>query len=375
MASSEAPRQYDFKKAKDEVKSRGLKFVRACLDALGVRWEPSGDHTFVQGWPASGRDSFCVFANGTWKDFNPKGALSIDHGDMVALAAVMRNETTVEALKWVYFQLGWGPDVAAKRLTDAELIARDEAIRKRREEDEARRAAEEDEESESLSKQYLSLPFGMETLVQTYYEYDRGVIFGADGLDHLTRTLRFKAECLFKHPDGTGEYFPAQIAPHFHKGRIVGLHRTYLRLDGKGKAKPGVDAKGKALSVKKNIGRKGIIPLHKGDGNLSVAEAIRRNHKTVTVFSEGIEDAIVAAYYKPEYRAWAYSDKGNLAKAVWPEIASAAIVLLDNDGDTEEEQARASAKVRANFEAQAQGRPLKFFRSQIGNDISDWHKA
>ena len=369
MASSNpADRAYNFAEAKADAASRGVKWVRACLDDLRVKYHENGVHSFVQGYPAKGTDSFCVFPNGTWKDFNGGEA-----GDLVALAQLVQPWSALEALQWLYGRLGKAPAFGGKRLSDAEIAARDEEARQRKAADDAAKAAQEDKDAKRYGSRYVALPFAQGTIVQRYYEAHRGVIFGPDGLDHLTRTLRFEDDALYKYPDGAEELLPAQIAPYFKGGRVVGLHRTYLRRDGLAKAYCGLDDKGKPLPVKKNLGKKGIIPLYKGDGNLSVGDAIRKKHQTVLVISEGIEDGVVAAYYRPDYRVWATGDKGGLTAFGWPEIASGVIVLIDNDGSTEAEQERAFAKVKAHWEAEAQGRPLKFFRSQIGKDITDWH--
>lgn len=372
MASSE--RRYDFGAAKREVAARrNARFVRDCLDDLGLRYDSNGIYTFLEpGHLARSHASFCVFANGSFKDFSAQG--SGEQGDLVALASLAHGWTPMESLQWLYGRLGWAPAAAGKRLSDAELLARDAEARARREADEALQARADDEDAKYFFKRYNALPYAAETVVQTYYEVTRGVVFGPDGLDHLSHSLRFQADAIFRYPDGGEELLPTQVAPFFKKGRVCGLHRTFLAHDGRSKAKVGLDARGKPLPVKKMLGKKGIIPLHKGVGGYSAAEALRRGHKSPLILAEGNEDAIVGAYYKPKYRAWAAGDKDNLAKIAWPDIANVLIVMLDNDGDTAEVQEKNAAKVKAHFEAQAAGRPLVFFRAGDGaKDISDWH--
>ncbi len=121
------------------------------------------------------------------------------------------------------------------------------------------------------------------------------------------------------------------------------------------------------------FGSKGIIPLHKGEGNLSAGEAVKRGVKGVLAICEGIEDALTVAMYQPGYRVWAAGDKGNMLRIPWPEIASAVVLVADNDGDTEEEQAANFAAVEAHWRSMANGRPVKVARSMSGKDFNDWH--
>ena len=372
MVSSEGTtRQYDFPRAKIEASSRGVKWVRACLDDLQLRYVESGIHTFVQDYPAIGTDSFCVFPNGTFKDFNGG-----DQGDLVALCGLVRSCSPMDGLKWLYGRLGWGPDVNGQRLSDAQLMARDAEARRLREAADAKREAAADEYSDKLASRYLALPFGLGTIVQTYFEASRGIIYGPDGTDHLTRTLRYQADAVFKYPDGGEELLPAMLAPFYDlkmTGRLVGLHRTYLKLDGSSKAWCGLNEKGKPLPVKKMLGRKGIIPLHKGEGNLSAKEALKRGHTGDLVICEGIEDGETVHYYQPGYRIWAAGDKDNMARIVWPDFASRVMLIADNDGSTPEEQEANFAKVEKRWREMAQGRPLEVRRSLNGKDFNDWH--
>jgi len=163
------------------------------------------------------------------------------------------------------------------------------------------------------------------------------------------------------------------VAPFLKAGKVCGLHRTFLRKDGLCKAVPGNDAKGRPLPAKLMWGTKGTIPIHKGEGSLSAGEAMRRKWRGVLAVCEGIEDGFTVAMYQPGYRVWAAGDKGNMARLLWPEIASAVVLIADNDGDTPEEQDANFSRVEAHWRAQAQGRPLKIARSLSGKDFNDWH--
>lgn len=368
VSSDGAVRRYDYAKVKAEFTHP--KAVRWLLDRLQLEYIERGELSYVQGWPALGGDSFCVFGNGTFKCFREESPER--KGDMIALTQLVRRESSIDALKWIYGELGWA-EASGRRLTAEELAARDAEARRRREQREREDEAKRTKKQKALTGRYLGLRFAEGTIVQTYLEASRGIDFEA--LGGVTRTLRYQDDAVYYYDYARdkdwNELLPAMVAPFFREGKIVGLHYTYLKRDGRAKAALGTDDKGKAWPSKKMQGQQGIIPLHKGAGNLSAGDALKRGVKGVLAICEGIEDALTVAMARPDYRVWAVGSKSGF-HIPWPDIASGVVLVADNDGDSEEEQERNFAAVRAHWEGQANGRPLGVARAAYGKDFNDW---
>jgi hypothetical protein len=357
----------EFKDRNADLVTRGIDTL---LNAIGFDFLVISGQIFLQPGvrsPAKGVDSCAVFKNGTWKDFKDG-----EHGDLIELIRRAQGfEKPIEALKWARGFLGLGPLVSGRRISDEEMAAADRRARERIQAEEVKRA----EDEEASAARYFQLPAAAGTLVQTYLETARRIDF--DYLGHFPGVLKFEEDARYYY-DGdvrNFEMLPAMVAAMYRRGRIVGIHRTFLKPDGSDKADLGLDPRGKPYKVRKYRGSKGIIPLHKGETGLAAAEAKRRNKKSTLAVCEGIEDALSVAMARPDYRVWAAGDKDNMAKIDWPDIASGVVLVADNDGDTPEEQERNFAKVEARWRGMAQGRPLVVRRSLHGKDFNDWLRA
>jgi hypothetical protein len=141
------------------------------------------------------------------------------------------------------------------------------------------------------------------------------------GIGHLVACadLRFHSAC--SHPSGTLERpvrQPALVAAvRDVTGKFVGVHRTYLRRDGSGKAE--------VEPAKASLG-----PISGAAVRLAPIEQVLELGKLVV--AEGIESAASAALLL-RLPAWAAMSAGNLAKHLeLPEDASNVVIAADPDG-------------------------------------------
>lgn len=147
-----------------------------------------------------------------------------------------------------------------------------------------------------------------------------------------------------KRPRDGKSYHPALLAAMspVNGGPNAGLHRTYLRGDGLGKA----DVPG----AKKMIGQVSgcAINIWRGETGLSPGEAAKRGIKTPLLVCEGIEDALSIVSKRPDLRVWALGSLAQLASLPRPECASNLIIFADNDWEgsaAAEQLERASARL------------------------------
>jgi putative DNA primase/helicase len=169
------------------------------------------------------------------------------------------------------------------------------------------------------------------------------------GIGHLITCseLRFRADC--PHPSGSLERLvrlPALVAAvRDADGRLVGVHRTYLKRDGSGKAE--------AEPQKASVGnvRGGAVRLSPLEHVLNVGEL---------VLAEGIESAGSAAILL-SLPAWAALSAGNLASGV---ILPAGIrkVAIAADRDAPDKQNRCAGQDAARaawFRFRREGRAVR----------------
>ena len=141
----------------------------------------------------------------------------------------------------------------------------------------------------------------------TAYLKARGIDVAA--LGGMPASLRFHPQVLYKE---TGERMPAMLAPIVNKNReIVAVHRTYLKVDGSGKA----DVE-KAKMVLGNFGG-GYIPLIAATEHLNIAE--------------GIETALSARLLGATGGLWSCVSLSNLQNLIIPPQVTQITILADND--------------------------------------------
>ena len=180
------------------------------------------------------------------------------------------------------------------------------------------------------------------TLVETYLAA-RGIDVGVIG--GVPPTIRFHPA--LKHRD-TGLYLPAMVAAvQAPDGRIAGIHRTFLRMDGAGKA--GV------VSPKKMGGVcwGGVIRLCSAAGRMGVAEGIETALSVMTVSGLPV---------------WAAGSLGNMAAADLPPMVREVVLCTDGDSDP---GAVGKAVAKANEFHAARGRTVREARAPAGTDWND----
>ena len=139
------------------------------------------------------------------------------------------------------------------------------------------------------------------TIVETYLR-SRGITIP------VPRALRFKE--VMRHPSGV--VAPAMAAAvQKLDGRLIGIHRTWLRSDGSGKAA--------VEPPKASLG-----PIR--GAAIRLAPATER-----LVLAEGIETALSVAQACPALAVWCAISASNLAAVQLPEIAREVIIAADGD--------------------------------------------
>lgn len=205
----------------------------------------------------------------------------------------------------------------------------------------ARQTADQRREREAETRRYLLSVWraarpASGTLAETYLR-ERGI--GGE----VPPTLRY---AVLKHTD-TGLMLPAMVAAVQAPDRsIIGLHRTYLRGDGLGKAP--------VSKPRKMLGRfmGGAIRLAGGAEEIAVGEGI----ETTLSYMRGTG-----------LPGWAAICTSGMRSIVLPPLPVAAVVhvLVDLD-DAGEEAAQAAAARLAR-----EGRKVKLARPTVGKDFND----
>lgn len=353
---------YEFDQINDALRLRG---ARALCDWLGVTCVKSGNYLFVQPGPMSpamGKDSFAIDANkGTFKDYR-----SGQHGDFIGLIALCFNISQGEAIKRARGFLGLAEEVKA---TPEEFAARRAEWIKQKQALEQRQAEEKAKKIKQAKAGFLSCKDAAGTIVEIYLSKVRCIDF--EPMGGVPGSLRFEANSRLWCEETQGAVsHPAMVACFMTiKGEITGLHKTYLRPDGMGKAD--VPKAKKMYGIKNGS----FIPIHKGETGLSLAEATRRNKSSLLAITEGIEDALTIAMHYPQWRVWAAGDKGNMAALPWPDCASAVVLIADNDGHNPHEREASFAPVHFAWTQKAKGRSIHIKRSERGKDFNDWLMA
>jgi phage/plasmid primase-like uncharacterized protein len=173
------------------------------------------------------------------------------------------------------------------------------------------------------------------TLVETYLR-SRGITIGPPP------SLRFHPS--LKHPSGV--FLPAMVAAVQNlEGQITGIHRTWLRADGSGKAEVERD---KAM----------LGPVSGG------AVRFARPAEKIAV-AEGIETALSIAQACPSLAVWAALSTSGLRAVELPSFVREVIICADND-----EPGRAAAEAAAK-RFYREKRQVRVAQPGITNDFND----
>ncbi len=293
---------------------------------------------------------------GAWKDYATGEA-----GDVIDLVGYLLGlATRMDAYWWCLEFLGLGRG-------EVRTASQAEADRRRAERDrlagEARANADAADRSAGLFKSWLALPPIAGTLAETYLREARKIPL--DRLPHMPGALRF-APALDHTDKDTGEVtsWPCMVAAMTRGSKFASIHRTFLALDGSGKAP--------VNKPKMMLGpcRGAAIRLSPGPSGLSPGAADKKGRRDPLALGEGIETTLTVACARLDYRAWAAGSLSLMGLLDWPDCASAAVLLKENDYSPE--AVTAFARVEAHWQAQSAGRPLVTAASSVGSDFNDW---
>lgn len=293
-------------------------------------------------------------APGAWKDF-----ASDDKGDVLDLIACTvcggncppSKEARVAAIKWAKGWLGIAAQDPGERSRVREKAKR-QATEAQQREAEARR-----QRRRRAFELWIAARDWRGTPVETYLRA-RGV--DVELLEHLDDGVRYAPRLDHWTERHVG---PAMLAAFRHPtAGFCGLHATFLRADGAGKA----DVDKAKLMLGQVSGC--AIRLTRGDSGLTLAEAEAQGVLSTLALTEGIEDGLSVAAARPDLRVWAAGSLGNLgAQPGSPAIASY-LICADNDWAKPAAMA-AFEKARAALEKH--GAPVAVARAHRGKDMND----
>lgn len=165
----------------------------------------------------------------------------------------------------------------------------------------------------------------------------------------------------------TDTHWPVMVAQMADaNGHTKAIHRTFLAVDGSGKAP--VTPVRKIWPSFKGL----AIRLWRGETDLSVDDAVRQGLLDTLCLVEGVEDGLSVALARPDLRIWAAGSLGNLAHVPIPACSDRIIVCADNDWG----KPQAEAQLKQALAALARsGRRISVARSPIGKDFNDALRA
>jgi hypothetical protein len=316
-------------------------------------------------------------AIGAWRD--EAGVRGVDEGDIVKLVQYCRHlpdmkETRQECLKLL------GLADAGGRKISAEEIARRNAVRtaarEKADREEAQRRAKNAKGALAwwLKAQPLTPANFPGSIVDTYLR-SRSIDLVAGLLEKgrpLPGALRFFPALDYTTADGEViEGLPCVAALMSGRdGKARGLHRTWLRPDGSGKADLPEPRDNKPRKIWPAGWEGSVIRISKGGTSYTPEEAVRRGLAPLPlIIVEGWEDGVVAALAQPSSRVWAAGTLGNIGNVpIDHPCVSRATVCQDNDWDKPEAIAAFDKGMAA---LRRHNKPLAVARSRVGKDIND----
>ncbi|EKS26701.1 DUF7146 domain-containing protein [Afipia felis] len=194
----------------------------------------------------------------------------------------------------------------------------------------------------------------------------------------VPHALRFKASHKYIHRnkrgDKVGESFhPAIIACCVDGAmKVKAIHQTYLRDDFSDKADIPPAPDGYEQKARKiwpdSLGL--VIPLWRGEGHYSPADAAQLGLVETLSLSEGVEDGLSEVLAAPQHRTWAMLSLSNMVHVAGrlPACCDSVIVHRQNDWQKPEAIAqfdRGMAAIRAT------GRAAAEVAAVIGKDLND----
>jgi hypothetical protein len=311
---------------------------------------------------------------GNWTDY-----ATGQHGDpfdLIGLRLGLPN--MVDQLREARHFLGLAIDSPAEQKQREVALA---AAKARRAEAEANQRRENDRKSRRAEAMWLSAEPAIATTPVDLYLKARGIDLATIG--HQPRALRYQAKCHYHFEDkSTGEVIefdaPAMVAAMTNlQGRIVAVHRTWLRIDpdtGRWtKIKiPHPSEEGQFLPAKKVYawGDGCAIRLSSGLGPKGGkgAPLNRCPPGTRVYIAEGIETALSARILRPEARVLAAYSISNMGHVGLPAEVTEVVLITDHDL-AEQAQEQLAEAIRQH---QGKGRLVRVWKSdRPGEDLND----
>jgi hypothetical protein len=374
------PRQtYSIEEIKELIIARMGEFAYHYAPPAKGSYEDKGKYyTLNPGRADRSVGSFVVYLSGhkagKWEDF-----ATGQHGDVFDLIglALGLNEM-VDQLKEARSFLGLRTDSPEEARQREVAIA---AARHRRAEAEAQAKRDQDRASRRAEAMWLAAEPNIAGTPVDLYLKARGIDLATIG--HQPRALRYLAKCRYSFEDkSTGELIefdgPAMLAAMTNlAGRIVAVHRTWLRIDpatGRwGKVKiPHPSAEGQFLPAKKVYawGNGCAIRLASGLGPKGGkgAPLNRFPPGTRVYIAEGIETGLSARVLQPDARVLAAYSLSNMGKVGLPKEVTEVVLITDHDL-AEQAQAQLAEAIEAHRKA---GRLVRIWKSdRPGEDLND----
>lgn len=337
----------------DEVKARLQASLPSVLAALGLRYRERDSEPVLHPLNPTRNDkhpgSFVIWTQGTaagaWKEYAGVPA----KGDVFGLIEyVLRLQARIDAYWWALGFLNLERGRVRSKAEDLQA-------RERREKDAAAARAKDAQAAEAKSRALFGLWLGLPPIAGTpaerYLREARGVPM--ERLAHPPGALRWaeRAEWIDPETGEVSEWRHVMVSAMTRGRRVTGLHRTFLKPDGSGKAE--------RRKAKTMIGpcSGAAIRLSPGPSGLSPTAAEKKGRTDPLAIGEGIETCLPVAVARPDYRVWAAGSLDLMRLFDWPACASAIVLLRDNDWDTPEAVA-GFERVVAHWRAQARGRPV-----------------
>lgn len=335
-----------------EIKSAALASIASIADALAPgmayvdrhrRWSLNPTR------PDTQPNSFCIdvagAAPGRFMEF-----ASGDGGDVIDFvsyclggsAGYQSPERRGQALRWLRAHLGLGDLEPADRTRLGELAKAREAAR---EKTEHQAKAKREKNARFAKDLWLAAKPWPGTIVETYLTEARGL--PVRDLGSPLNAIKFEPEAY----DGkTGEILPAMMTAFTNaKGEIRGVHTTFLKEDGSGKAE--IERAKRFLGDVKGC----AMRLHRGHSAMSERHAPPAGD--VLAVSEGIENALSWSALYPAHRTMAAGAVDLIGQVPLPACAGRVIVLRDND-KTGSPAWEAAHRAAAALRNRAEGRPV-----------------
>ena len=352
----ELPRLLDRLRLKDDLHVRGGGDPRR-IYPINPRRKDNRPGSFVI-WLAP------IEGAGAWKDY----AIG-RQGDVLDLIGYIEAlHEKIDVYWWALDFLNWDRHGATGQArTKSELEQERQRRRDEQAAAEAKRGAADAARSADLARLWFTLPPIAGTPAETYLRQARGIPM--ERLKRQPGALRWAANVERIDPE-TGEvttWRNCMVAAMTRGAKVVGLHRTYLRPDGSGKAD--------MLKPKLMIGpvRGSAIRLSSGLTSLSPDRAAKAGKLGPLAVGEGIENALAVAVARPDLRVWAAGSLSLMQCLEWPACASAVVLLADNDEKPEAREA--FTRVLDHWGRQAKGRSLIVARSPVGKGFDDLAQA